>query len=141
MMKPEKTPRSASLRGWVENRDQGICALCACDTAKALRVMFHVKRHLPDMVGWVRCREAMDDLLQMAGWPRLTSWWWEADHIQALAEGGADSLENMRTLCIPCHRAETGQLKRRLAKAERRRKKGPGPKYQAYQLSRLGEKP
>ena len=36
--------------------------------------------------------------------------WWEADHIVAVVEGGDSSLDNMRTLCIPCHRTVTREL-------------------------------
>jgi 5-methylcytosine-specific restriction endonuclease McrA len=40
--------------------------------------------------------------------------WWEADHIVAVAEGGDSNLDNIRTLCIPCHRSVTAQLRQRL---------------------------
>lgn len=39
--------------------------------------------------------------------------WWEADHITAVVEGGDSNLENVRTLCIPCHRAVTAALRAR----------------------------
>jgi hypothetical protein len=39
---------------------------------------------------------------------------WEADHIIPISEGGPDSLDNMRTLCVACHRGETRRLRRRL---------------------------
>lgn len=31
----------------------------------------------------------------------------EADHIVALADGGAHALENLQTLCKPCHKSKT----------------------------------
>jgi 5-methylcytosine-specific restriction protein A len=40
---------------------------------------------------------------------------WEADHIIPLAEGGTNELSNYRTLCVPCHKAETRALAGRLA--------------------------
>ena len=43
---------------------------------------------------------------------------WHCDHIVALVEGGANSLANARTLCIPCHKLETAQLRKRLAEAK-----------------------
>ena len=44
--------------------------------------------------------------------------WWEADHIIPVVEGGDSSLDNIRTLCIACHREATAQLrKRRSARA------------------------
>lgn len=39
--------------------------------------------------------------------------WWEADHIVPVVEGGDSNLENIRTLCIPCHRAVTKELRER----------------------------
>jgi len=39
--------------------------------------------------------------------------WWEADHIRPVVEGGDSDLENMRTLCIPCHRGVTAELRLR----------------------------
>ena len=40
---------------------------------------------------------------------------WQADHMNAVAEGGGDcGLENLRTLCTPCHQVETGRLRSRL---------------------------
>jgi len=47
----------------------------------------------------------------------LTRSLWEADHIVPVSEGGgACGLDNYRTLCLPCHKAETKLLKTRLAK-------------------------
>jgi 5-methylcytosine-specific restriction endonuclease McrA len=40
---------------------------------------------------------------------------WDADHIVPVAEGGGEcDLHNLRTLCIPCHRRVTEELRVRL---------------------------
>ena len=40
---------------------------------------------------------------------------WEADHILPVAEGGGEcDLENIRTLCLICHRKQTRELRSRL---------------------------
>jgi len=40
---------------------------------------------------------------------------WDADHIIAVAEGGGQcDLQNMRTLCLLCHREATKALRERL---------------------------
>jgi 5-methylcytosine-specific restriction endonuclease McrA len=40
---------------------------------------------------------------------------WDADHILPVAEGGGEcDLENIRTLCLRCHRSVTTQLRERL---------------------------
>lgn len=44
---------------------------------------------------------------------------WEADHAIPLIEGGSYELDNLRTLCVPCHKAQTAALAERLARARR----------------------
>lgn len=44
---------------------------------------------------------------------------WEADHRIPLSLGGSDHLSNIRTLCIPCHRAATKHLMAHLSKVRR----------------------
>lgn len=46
---------------------------------------------------------------------------WEADHIVAVSEGGGEcSLENMQTLCCPCHKRATKELRGRLASTNKK---------------------
>jgi 5-methylcytosine-specific restriction protein A len=40
---------------------------------------------------------------------------WEADHTVPIVEGGALTIENLRTLCVPCHRSETRKLRARMS--------------------------
>ncbi len=43
---------------------------------------------------------------------------WDADHIVPVAEGGGQcDLDNLRTLCLPCHREQTAALGLRLRRA------------------------
>ena len=140
-MKTQPT-RSTALRQWVENRDGGICALCGCDTGKTQAIMMtHARNHLKDLLGFNHYFDAWNNLIiEMMGfttWPRS---WWEADHIIPLSEGGADTLENLRTLCLPCHRDETAKSAGRRAKSERLRKKRPHRKYQGWQLNSISER-
>ena len=51
---------------------------------------------------------------------------WEADHVLALIEGGTHGLENLRTLCLPCHRRETAALAGRRARARKGENLLPG---------------
>jgi len=48
---------------------------------------------------------------------------WQHDHIVSLASGGADTLENSRTLCKSCHRSKTGPETTQRAKADRIRER------------------
>jgi 5-methylcytosine-specific restriction protein A len=41
--------------------------------------------------------------------------YWEADHTVPIVEGGALTIENLRTLCVPCHRSETRKLRARMS--------------------------
>ena len=55
-----------------------------------------------------RARQTRKKEMQAAGWPYHTCRdWWEADHIIPFSEGGETVLENMRTLCYPCHKHRT----------------------------------
>ena len=46
---------------------------------------------------------------------------WDADHILPVAEGGGQcDLDNLRTLCLPCHREATRELRVRLRAAPER---------------------
>jgi hypothetical protein len=43
---------------------------------------------------------------------------WDADHIRPVAEGGGQcDLDNLRTLCLLCHREATSRLRLRLSHA------------------------
>lgn len=47
---------------------------------------------------------------------------WEADHVVAVVEGGgACGMENLQTLCNPCHRIATAELAARRARKPRKR--------------------
>ena len=44
---------------------------------------------------------------------------WDADHILPVTEGGGEcDLDNIRTLCLRCHRAATAQLRERIRRAK-----------------------
>lgn len=100
------------FRSVVFKRDRGVCALCRTDT----RENYH---------RWCEQRETMrQHLFRPPGECQ-----WEADHIRAICEGGDDTLENARTLCLACHRQETGKLRRE--RAARRRAQRPLPLEQS----------
>lgn len=91
------------LREQVLLRDRGVCAMCRVDT---LAAWMELKRAR----GTHRLR-----LLAKWGLPRLTrKSLWDADHILPVAEGGGEcDLENMRTLCLICHRRATAEMRER----------------------------
>ncbi len=94
------------LRDQVFARDQGRCALCQADT---LAIYSALKRSR----GKARIAG-----LAFYGMKTMTSRrsLWDADHILPVAEGGGQcDLDNIRTLCVPCHREVTAELRQRLA--------------------------
>ena len=96
------------LRDQVFVRDRGICALCSIDTVAAYRSLQRSRG------------QARTDKLGMWGLssPKARRSLWDADHIVPVAEGGGQcDLENLRTLCLPCHREVTADLRRRLRRA------------------------
>lgn len=102
------------LRRKVYRRDRGVCALCGTD-CRALKAEFRRIRNQMD--GW----NTESEWLKQNGIPvaRADSDFWDADHIRPVSEGGRNLLENLRTLCIPCHQKETHDLRQRLKKAKR----------------------
>jgi len=93
------------LRDQVFLRDRGLCAACGVDTVAAWR---DLKRSR----GTHRLR-----LLEKWGLKKLNrKTLWDADHIVPVIEGGGEcDLENIRTLCVACHREETKRLRARRA--------------------------
>jgi 5-methylcytosine-specific restriction protein A len=93
------------LRDRVFARDRGVCALCATDTVMAYAALRRSR-------GLARAQA-----LAMWGIQSVTARGslWDADHIRPVAEGGGQcDLDNLRTLCLPCHREVTAQLRLRL---------------------------
>lgn len=93
------------LRECVLERDRGICALCGLDTVK-------LRRRVMRLSFADRMRE-LRALIERGAIHRGRKTWWEADHIRPVVEGGDSNLDNMRTLCIACHREVTRGLRER----------------------------
>lgn len=95
------------LREQVEARDRGVCAVCRVDTKAE----------------WITLKRARRERRQLL----LVAWGlktlnrrslWDADHIVPVSEGGGEcDLDNIRTLCLKCHRKATSALRERRAAA------------------------
>ena len=93
----------AYLREQVFKRDHGICASCRIDTLAAARSMRYARgaRRASLLEHWGLKRRSRRTL-------------WDADHIVPVVEGGGEcDLDNIRTLCLRCHREATAQLRLR----------------------------
>jgi hypothetical protein len=97
------------LRAQLGKRDRGVCALCRVDCRALRRAYAQLPKHK-------RAKFA-----EGYGIPsrRRRKTWWDADHIVPIAEGGLNALDNLRTLCIRCHKAETKSLNARRTAARR----------------------
>lgn len=128
------------IRRKVERRDRGVCAICGADT-EALKAEWGralIAWHAEETKGYSKQYRdqwhanlnwttvlRQGDRQKMpkppVGFPAQERRWWEADHIVPVAEGGGGCDYNgYRTLCIPCHRAETKLLAGRLAAARKK---------------------
>lgn len=109
----------------VIRRDKGLCQICGFDSQLLGRVRRHLYDECDQMGAWDKDRYAESDRIRgieqfvdrhlwSLGFKREQDLI-EADHIIPIVEGGANTLANGRTLCVPCHKEQTRLL------AERRR--------------------
>lgn len=121
-----RRPRERVYRGKVEERDRGVCAKCGRDTLELARKLTAIlERFYAYQATWHEKKRALrwEKLLRRL---KLTRWTcrlrhlWEADHVVPVVEGGPNALENLRTLCLPCHKSETRVLAARRARARRK---------------------
>ena len=101
------------LRNCVYMRDKGICNLCNIDTKKTAKEVL-----LLDGIQRNEFLKKYNISLKRKIWKcRHGGGLWDADHIIPVKDGGGcSSLENMRTLCITCHKkitAESGTRKKK----------------------------
>lgn len=102
----------AFARRKVFERDKGVCALCGLDTDE-LRAQL---RRIRELDARVRGAARRARLAEHGYNPKHAAHLWEMDHVVPVAEGGGScTLDNLRTLCVPCHRRVTRELRGRLA--------------------------
>ena len=92
------------LREQVFARDRGICSLCGIDCEAEIRRLRRTSgsRRIEAWAKWGLT-------------PKQSRSLWDADHKLPVAEGGGEcDLDNMRTLCLICHRRVTSELRARL---------------------------
>jgi len=151
------------IRELVYKRDRGVCQICGIHASKAFKEWcaarkeahrlvdrlarawewdnWRVKRYDPTKKDWDafhREKKAMvERLVPLNGWTTGRSTGWDADHIIPVAKGGLQlGIENIRTLCHPCHKKVTAELAAELA---RERNPQPDPRHGQQQLLDLGD--
>ena len=105
---------SAGARGALAKRDRGVCAICGVDTRalKEMAMEFDPPTRQERLValGYDLCRAHL----------------WDADHVVPVHRGGGGcGIDNLRTLCQPCHKDVTREQAR--VRAEARRAGAAGP--------------
>ena len=92
------------LRTCVYKRDKAICSLCGVDTKD-------IAKKAIDLVGIDResyLKENNISLKRKIWIKKHGGGLWDADHIIPVVKGGGlCGLDNLRTLCIKCHKNET----------------------------------
>lgn len=111
------------MRICVYRRDNGICAECKQDTKKIACEAKKLKNS--------KNFKSYYELLEKNSIPKNRKVWnrgfggglWDADHIKAVKEGGGDcGLDNIRTLCISCHKANTARQRKAWAGKQNKEK-------------------
>jgi 5-methylcytosine-specific restriction protein A len=116
--------RTWAITAAVLRRDKGVCAICGADAEKVERIIESLWRERgPWGSREYQDYEASARLIREA-WGRSCysgiTQLWEADHIVPVCEGGGGcGLDGYRTLCRPCHKAETAKLRKRIGKGRR----------------------
>lgn len=139
-----------TARSMVKNRDHGRCAGCGLGCEALAELLLALKRDLEHQSNYYKpptesdlairrrarglisilsramndagFRVYYDSVLYRLSFGHL----WEADHIKPFVEGGGFcGLENLQTLCIPCHKKKTARMASALA--ERKRNAKPLP--------------
>jgi 5-methylcytosine-specific restriction enzyme A len=92
------------LRDCVFKRDKGICKICNIDTKKIAKEALELS--LNERKDYLKENNIS---LKRKIWKRKHGGGlWDADHIKPVKEGGGlCGLENIRTLCIKCHKQVT----------------------------------
>jgi 5-methylcytosine-specific restriction enzyme A len=96
------------LRGCVYQRDNGICAICNIDTKQISKTALTLFGE--DRINYLKENNISSN---RKVWKRKNGGGlWDADHIIPVKNGGGQcGLDNLRTLCISCHKLITFKSK------------------------------
>ena len=109
-------------------RDHGVCVRCHCETAVLVIQLdsLQLARASAPAEDYERLRVEQNNFilsLVQKGFDRNAIWnraLWQMDHIIEVVNGGGTcGLENLQTLCLPCHKKKTAQLAKDRAAARR----------------------
>lgn len=140
----------------VRDRDHGVCVLCGLDCEAVMRGIGpafpygETERRPHGEDGFLR---GYGDL--RPGFNEWTVYWrgmglerlpssrmsaWDMDHETPVTEGGGEcGLDNLRTLCWWCHKAETRDLHARRARRARAERRAANPQRELFDPEVTGE--
>ena len=92
------------LRNCVYKRDKGICIICNVDTKQIAQQALSLKKD--EQIEYLK--EHNISLKRKIWKQKHGGGLWDADHIKTVKDGGGQcGLDNLRTLCICCHKKVT----------------------------------
>ena len=99
------------LRQCVYARDRGMCAGCGVDTKIIARQLMDAENDLNELAK-LRTQYNINTKRNITKMRKNGGGLWDADHIIDVQHGGGScGLENIRTLCIQCHKKKTFEKK------------------------------
>ncbi|QKF94882.1 hypothetical protein QKU48_gp1424 [Fadolivirus algeromassiliense] len=106
------------LRDCVFKRDSGICAICGLDTKELAKTLMRMDPTDPArdlLLKQNNIQQTRKIKLRKCG-----GGLWDADHILQVQDGGGEcGLENIRTLCIGCHKIITASSRSKTKKIKK----------------------
>ncbi len=94
-------------REYVFSRDGGLCTSCGCDLKRLKRIIDWARKSDWDFCPGTPRGRTIRWTLQPLGFHDAYRSLWDVDHILARKDGGDNTPDNLRTLCVPCHKGRT----------------------------------
>lgn len=110
-------------RRHVYDRDGWACRSCGAALVPWSEIARWARTFAHSLIG---SDDSVRAMIRGLEWP-LNNTPYEVDHIRPLVEGGSNHPDNLRTLCVPCHRAETAALAARRAARARDERESASP--------------
>lgn len=94
------------LRSCVFDRDQGICSICNIDTKETAQLLLDSRSDTDAKIQLLK-RYNINETRKITP-NKNGGGLWDADHIIPVKDGGGEcGMDNIRTLCISCHKIIT----------------------------------